>query len=308
MNTRQMLGKVLIPRSADVADRMTDVLIALIPAAAAGCVYFGYNAVLLLFVCPAAAAATEWLLSRLLRIPCQTRDLSAVVTGLLVALGQSPHMPVWAAALCTVLSVAVGRMFFGGSGCEIVSPAALGIVLSRLSFPTHSSTFSEAFSHTETMFFPLNSSDGVYTLKQLLFGAHSGAIGEVGSLFLLMGALYLLVRRVISITVPAAMTIGATVAALICSADLAVTLLGGGLLLGAVFIATDYTLLPRNVSGQLAYGAVCGILTVLIRRFGGADEGVYFAILLINLLHPLFSAIPDFNFLLPTKGELRNET
>lgn len=294
MHLKRVANVLLQPRKTTVFDKMLDILIALVPTAIAGCIYFGYNSVMLIFCCIAAAVAAEWICARLLHVEGNVKNLSAVVTGLLIALGQSPSMPVWAAMACTVLAVVVARMFFGGNGCEIVNPAALGIVLSRLSFPILAGSLNDAFSHMETTLSPLNAPEGTFTVKQLLFGAHSGAIGEVGSLFLLLGALYVFVRRVHSPTVPLLAVVGAVLTSLIFSVDLSVILLGSGLLLGSVFMAPDRTTSPHNISGQLVYGFLIGVIAVLIYRFGG-EEGVYYAILFMNLLRPLCSAIPDFN-------------
>lgn len=294
---------LLHKKKTSVYDTMLDRLIALLPAAVAGCVYFGYHAVLLLFTCVAAAVVTEWLLSLLLKTGGNIKELTSVVTGLLIGMCMPPSMPLVTAAAVTVCSLAVARVFFGGYGCEIVNPAALGAALSFVSFPSLMSTFNDALSHKVTDIVPLTAPEGTFNFKQLLFGAHAGAIGEVSALFLLVGAVYLFVRRVYTVTIPLSACFSVALFSLIFRMDIPVALLGGGLLLSSIFILPEESTSPQNVSGQLAFGFVFGIITVLIRRFGSATEGVYFAVLAVNLLRPLFSAIPDFKI----KGEHKNE-
>lgn len=295
MGIKQVMSKALYPKKTTVFDNMLDRLIALLPAAIAGCVYFGYSAVILLFACTFAAVITDWILSLLFKTGVRIKELSSVVTGLLIGMCMPATMPLPAAVAITVCAVGVARMFFGGYGCEIVSPAALGAVLSWISFPSIMETFPDAFTHAETTITPLTAEGGTFSGLQLLFGAHAGAIGEVGSLFLIAGAIYLFVRRSFTAAAPLAAVLGVLLFSLIFSLDIPASLLGGGLLLGAFFMLPEQTTLPYNISGQLAAGFVCGIITVLIRRFASAPEGIYFAILAVNLLRPIFTAIPDFN-------------
>lgn len=295
MGVNKVLLKALYPKKTTVFDNMLDRLIALLPAAIAGCVYFGYGAVILLFCCVASAALTDWLLSLLFKTGVRVKELSSVVTGLLIGMCMPATMPPLAAIAITICAVAVGRMFFGGYGCEIVNPAALGAALSWISFPVLMSTFPDAFTHAETLITPLNAPSGTFSALQLLFGAHAGAIGEAPALFLMAGAVYLFVRRVYSSVAPLSAIASVALFSFVFSLDVPSALLGGGLLLGALYMLPEETTAPHNVSGQIAFGFICGLITVLIRRFGAASEGIYFAILIVNLLRPLFTAIPDFN-------------
>ncbi len=274
-------------------DDMLDVLLALMPSAIAGVLFFGFRAALLLLCCVVAATLAECGCSLLLPKCANIKDLSAVVTGLLVGMCMPSRMPLLVAVLCAVAATIIPRVFFGGHGCEIVNPAAFGAILSAVSFPTLISNFSDAFSGLSTISTPLNSPAGTFTPSQLLFGAHGGAIGEVGSLFLILGGAYLIFRRVISPAIPLAAIVASALAALILGESVAVTVFGGGLLLGTIFMATARTTSPESLSGQLAFGAFIGILTVVLRRFGTFDEGVYFAICAACLFRPLFSAIPE---------------
>ena len=303
MAAESVVQKLLYRKKTSVFDNMLDRLIALLPAAVVGCIYFGYHAVILLFSCALAAAATEWLLAWLFKIDCQPKDLCSVVTGVLIAMAMPASMPVLAAVAVTVSAVAVSRMFFGGYGCEIVNPAALGAALAWISFPTLMTEYADAFTHNLTNVVPLTAPEGTFSIKQLIFGAHAGAIGEVGSLFLVLGAVYLFIRRVYTVTVPVAAVLGTLLFSFVFSQDIVVSLLGGGLLLGTIFMLPEEATSPSNISGQLAFAFFCSLITVLIRRFAAAPEGIYFAILAVNLLRPLFEAIPDFKI----RGAKRNE-
>ncbi len=303
MKAGNIAFSVLRPKRTTVFDNMLDILIALLPAAVAGCVYFGFRAVLLLCCCVFTAVVTEWGVGKLLKVECHVTDLSAVVWGLLVGMCMPVAMPIPAAMVCVVAAIIIPHLMFGGYGCEIVNPAAFGAVLAAVAYPTLITKYTDAFTGFATEVTPLTAEAGTYTAKQLLFGAHSGAIGSVGSLFLMLGALYLFIRRVYSPVIPVITAGSAVLFSLIFSMDIAVELLGGGLLLGAIFMAPARTTSPANTTGQLAYGLVCGLIAVLIRKFSGAQEGIYLAVLAVNLLRPLFTAIPDFNI----KEEPENE-
>lgn len=276
-------------------DDMLDILLSLLPSVIAGVLFFGFRAALLLFSCVVAAALCEWGISKILRETANVKDLSAVVTGLLVGMCMPSRVPLPVAVLISVSATVIPRIFFGGHGCEIVNPAAFGAVLAAISFPTVVNDFSDAFSGLSTVSTPLNSPDGTFSYSQLLFGAHGGAIGEVGSLFLILGGLYLVFRRVVSPAIILSAIVSSILAALIFGVSISVTLFGGGLLLGTIFMATARTTSPANLSGQLCFGAFIGILTVVLRKYSSFDEGVYFAICAACLLRPLFSAIPEIN-------------
>ncbi len=279
--------------SVSTFDNMLDILLALLPAAIAGVLFFGFRAALLLFCCVAAAALCEWGVSKLLPKAANVKDLSAVVTGLLVGMCMPSTVPLPVAILISVSATVIPRIFFGGHGCEIINPAAFGAILTAVSFPSIVNNFSDAFSGLSTVSTPLNSPVGTYTYSQLLFGAHGGAVGEVGSLFLILGGLYLVFRRVVSPAIILSALVSSILAALIFGQSISVTLFGGGLLLGVIFMATSRTTSPENLSGQLCFGAFIGILTVVLRKWASFDEGVYFAICAAGLLRPLFSAIPE---------------
>lgn len=296
------VGNAKNPNTSAVFDNMLDILIALLPAALSGILFFGFRAVLLIVCCVVSAALCEWACGRWLLKNCDIKDLSAVVTGLLVALAMPPAMPLGAAVVCSVAATLIPRLFFGGHGCEVVNPAAFGAVLAAVSFPAAINKFSDAFSGFHTAVTPLTAPENSFTLKQLLFGARPGSIGEVGALFLLLGGIYLLVRRVISPIIPVSVLVGAALGALIFNVSITVTLLGGGLLFAAIFLATYSTTSPENKSGQALYGLFIGILTVLLRKYSSFSEGVYFAVCLACLLRPLFSAVPEINIRRGTKA------
>ncbi len=295
MKLENIAASVFRPKRTTVFDNMLDILIALLPAAVAGCVYFGFRAVVLLSCCVITAVVCEWFVGRLLKVERHITDLSAVVWGLLIGMCMPAAIPVPAAMVCVAAGVIVPHLLFGGYGCEIVNPAAFGAAFATICYPALVTKYTDAFTGLATDITPLTAEAGTYTVKQLLFGAHSGAVGAVGSLFLILGALYLFIRRVYSPVIPVVTVGSVALFSLLFSMDVPVELLGGGLLIGAVFMAPARTTSPANTTGQLAYSLVCGLVAVLIRKFSGVDEGIYLAVLAVNLLRPLFTSIPDFN-------------
>lgn len=276
-----------------IFDRNLDTLIALLPAAVAGAVYFGHRALFMMLLCMVTGAVAEWAAGRLLRVPADPRDLSAAVCSLLIAMTMPSGFSIPAAMCCTAAAVIIGRVMFGGNGCEIVSPAALGAVLAFVCFPSLIK-YNDAFTHLPVDAIAVSPNADGYSFLQLLFGAHAGAIGETPAIFLLAGALYLFIRRVASPIIPLAAVCSTAIFSLIFGMNILPALMGGGLLLGTVFMLTNKDLCPHHITGKIAYGFICGLITVIIRRFAAAEEGVYFAILTVNILRPLFSAIPDF--------------
>lgn len=273
-------------------DRNLDTLIALLPAAIAGAVYFGHRALFMMLLCMVVGTASEWLAGKLFSVPTDPRDLSAVVCSLLIAMSMPSGFSIPAAMCCTAAAVIIARVMFGGNGCEIVSPAAFGAVLSFVCFPSLIK-YNDAFTRLPVSAISVSPGAGNFSLLQLLFGAHAGAIGETPALFLLAGALYLFIRKVASPIIPLAAICSTALFSLIFGMDILPSILGGGLLLGTVFMLTNKDLCPHHTTGKIAYGIACGLITVIIRRFAAADEGVYFAILTVNILRPIFSAIPE---------------
>ena len=283
---------------------MLDVIIALLPATIAGAVLFGAKSLLTILVCIVSAVLGEFLFNLCAKKKQTIGDLSAVVTGLLLALNLSTKVPLWQCAVGSVFAIVVVKCFFGGIGKNIVNPAIAARVFLLLTFAStvaggaapQAYTNAPEIISSATPLVTLNqgaeAAEGV-SLLNLFLGNHGGAIGETCAIALLIGFVYLVVRRVIKWYVPVSF-IGTVFVCyfLFGGFDVVYALqqvLAGGLLLGAIFMATDYVTTPNTGLGRIVFGIGCGLLTFLIRRFGGYPEGVSIAILTMNLLTPFIA-------------------
>ena len=305
---------------------MIDVLIALLPTSVASVILFRLQALWLILVCCITALATEALFQLLAKREQTIMDGSALVTGLLLGLGLHANVPLWQAAVGTVFAVAVVKLCFGGLGKNFANPAITGRVFLSISFASvaggaYSYQLIESYkvlypvkpsyaTVIPSMATPLNKINdagigyllcdeckaaGTKFCPEFLLdmflgrGVCGGAIGEVCSLALLIGFAYLMIRRVISWHTPCVYVGTVFLLSWAFSGNLAYALyyvLAGGLLMGAIFMATDYVTTPINKRGKIVFGFGCGLITVLIRFFGSYPEGVSFAILFMNLLTP----------------------
>ena len=269
---------------------MLDVVIALLPAAIAGVILFGLSALAVLVCCVAVSVLSEFVFNLILKKEQTVGDLSAVVTGLLLALNLPANVPLWQAGVGSVFAIIVVKCLFGGLGHNLVNPAITARVFMLV-----------AFGSMAQAAFPLDAVAGATplvelaagnspSLTDLFLGKTGGAIGETCTLALLIGGIYLLCRRVIRWHLPVAFigTVFLFTLALVgfdFTAALAWTL-SGGLFLGAIFMATDYVTSPATPLGMFVFGVLAGVLTVVIRFFGNYPEGVSFAILLMNIMTP----------------------
>ncbi|MCC8023057.1 MAG: RnfABCDGE type electron transport complex subunit D [Clostridiales bacterium] len=291
-------------RSASSTRRiMIDVLIALCPAAAAAAVLFGLRAPAMCAVCITASVLSEYVCRRVMKRDNTVGDCSAAVTGLLLALNLPVSLPMWMAVIGCVFAIVVVKQCFGGIGQNFMNPALAGRIFLTISFPSQMSTWTEprygGAADAVTTATPLESlgagfqagtgldGQNLPSILQMFLGQRAGSLGEVCIAALLLGFVYLLVRRVISPVIP--LTYVGTVFVLMLIAgqgDFRFALyqiLGGGLVLGAVYMATDYTTSPITARGKDIYAAGCGILTVVIRLFASLPEGVSFSIILMNI-------------------------
>ena len=280
---------------------MLDVSLALLPAAVAGVVIFGLQALWTILVCVASAVAAEFLFNLCTRKKQTVGDLSAVVTGLLLALNLSTAVPLWQCAVGSVFAIVVVKCLFGGLGHNIVNPAIAARVFMLLTFGAVGAVANPVIvelTASATPLAALNQGAEVAaaeapSVMNLLLGLHGGTIGETCAVALLIGFVYLVVRKVIKWYVP--MSYIATVfVCYLLSGGFDVTfalqhVLAGGLLLGAIFMATDYVTTPATNSGRVVFCVGCGLLTFAIRQFGMFPEGVSIAILSMNLLTPVIS-------------------
>lgn len=278
---------------------MLDVIIALLPASIVGICVFGVRALILILVTVAAAVATEAVYEYFMHKKITVADCSAALTGLLLALNLPVSLPIWMAVLGSVFSVLVVKQLFGGLGQNFINPALAGRCFLLISFGTAMTRFTLDGVSTATPLANLKNGAGVDVLKMFL-GNTAGTIGETSTIALLAGAIYLLVRKVIDLRIP--LTYIATFAIFIIIYSLTkgngvdwefvgAHLCGGGLMLGAWFMATDYVTSPITKNGKLAFGICLGLLTGIFRICGSSPEGVSYAIIFCNLLVPLIEKV-----------------
>ena len=270
---------------------MRDVLIALCPAFIASVVLFGLRALLVTAVCVITAVFFEWGYEKLCKRPCTAGDLSAAVTGLLLALNLPVSIPLWQAAFGSFVAIVVVKQLFGGIGHNFANPAITARIVMLISFAGPMTTWTNPnFVDGVTSATPLAQLKlgQTVSIPDLLLGTVGGSMGETCAVALLVGGVYLIVRKVISWHTPVAF-IGTVFLLSLVSGGFSFALceiLAGGLLLGAFFMATDYVTTPSTVKGRFVFGVGCGLITCLIRFFGNYPEGVSFSILLMNILTP----------------------
>lgn len=281
---------------------MTHVIIALLPAVALALYCFGIGAAIVIVTAIAGCVATEYLISRfMLGERPSIGNMSAVLTGLLLALNLPSNLPVWTVLIGCVVAIGIGKMTFGGLGCNIFNPALVGRVFLLLSFPVQMTTWPLPIENRMNY---LDATTGATTLGQLkmeqitgadvdlldhAIGFTGGSLGEIGAIALLLGFVYLLCTRVITWHIPVAIIGTVALFTLCLGGNIGVQLLTGGLMLGAIFMATDYVTSPMSHAGMIIYGVMIGIITVVIRQWGAYPEGVSFAILIMNGLTPLIN-------------------
>ena len=272
---------------------MLDVIIALVPAAIAGTVIFGLRSLAVIALCILSCLASEAIFDLVVKKVQTVGDLSAVVTGLLLALNLPANTPLWQAAIGSVFAIVIVKCIFGGIGKNLVNPAITARVFMIVSFsalavPAYPKNIPDAISGATPLV--LIGEGNTPSLIDLLLGKHGGAIGETCAIALLLGGVYLVIRKVITWHTPVAFIGGAFIFSFLfggfdlMSAIAAV--LSGGLLIGAIFMATDYVTSPTTSLGKLVFGFACAFITVVIRIWGVYPEGVSFAILLMNILVP----------------------
>ena len=282
---------------------MLDVIIAMLPALFWAIYNFGFKALISVAVSVVACLFWEWLYRKLLKKPQSIGDLSAVVTGMLLAFVCPPELPWWALIIGAFFSIVVVKQLYGGIGCNFLNPALAGRAILLASYATAMTTWTLPTSKVDTVvstatplaimkegtvekFTELTTN---YSVADMFIGRVGGSLGEVSALALLLGFVWLLVRKVISWHTPVAF-IGTVAILTLISAPAGIdnvqymlyNVFGGGLMLGAIFMATDYATSPVTKPGQLIFGIGCGLITCFIRRFGSYPEGVCYSILIMN--------------------------
>jgi RnfABCDGE-type electron transport complex D subunit/RnfABCDGE-type electron transport complex G subunit len=274
---------------------MLDVIIGLLPASVFGVYNFGLDAFILILTCVASCIFFEWAMETILHRKCTVGDFSAVVTGLLLALNLSPEVPVWMAVLGSAFAIIIVKQLFGGLGQNFMNPALAARCFLLISFAGQMTNFTYDGVTTATPLAVLKSG-GTVNVADMFFGNTAGTIGETGAVWILIGALYLLIKKVISPIIPfvyiGTFSVCIAIYALASGIGfeplyLAAHLCGGGLMLGAFFMATDYVTSPITKRGKVVFGIILGILTFVFRIYGASAEGVSYAIIFSNLLVPL---------------------
>ncbi len=269
---------------------MRDVIIALLPALAVSVYAFGPRTLALVAVTVAACVAFEYIYEKRMKLPVTVSDLSAVVTGMLLAYNMPPTFPFWMAVVGAAVSIIVVKQLFGGIGFNFANPAIAGRIILSLSYASYMTAWKFPATDFAASATPLalyaNGAGTVTPYMDMFLGTTGGVLGETSAVALLIGFAYLLFRKVISPIIPVTYVATVAVLALIAGLDVGVYVLGGGLLLGAIFMATDYVTSPYTAKGKIIFGLGLGIITFMIRRFGTMAEGVSYAILLMNLLVP----------------------
>lgn len=298
-----------------IGRRMWNVVIAMLPALGVAIWTFGLPALWVVLTSVAICLLTEWAINRyLFRRECTLGNGSALITGILLAFNLPSILPLWMVAIGAVVAIAIGKMSFGGLGCNIWNPALVGRVFLLLSFPAAMTTWPESVpsafeassmaasgasaaasadaSTGATLLTSLNAGHSAledYNFMDMAIGHMNGSLGEVGGIAIIIGLIYLLAMRIITWHIPVAVLGSAALFSWVFGGNPILDIFAGGLLLGATFMATDYVTSPMTHKGQLIFGVMIGLITIIIRRFGAYPEGVSFAILLMNSFVPLIN-------------------
>lgn len=267
---------------------MRNVVIALLPALIASLVIFKLGALSVILTSVISCVAFEFLYAKLMKKQDTVGDLSAVVTGILLAFCLPAGFPVWMTIMGAFIAIVIVKQLFGGLGSNFANPAIVARIVLMLSFPSAMTNFPPALDAVAGAT-PLMGGEAPSYLNMFL-GNMSGSLGEVSKLLLLIGGIYLVARQIITVTIPLSYMATVVVIALITGNNPVYHLLTGGIILGAIFMATDYVTSPTTEKGKLIYGIGCGLITMLI-RISGAPEGVSYAILLMNVLTPLIDSV-----------------
>lgn len=284
-----------ITDKATVSRIMLDVMLALLPACVMSVVFFGLRALLVLALSVLSAVGCEALIQLLCKKPVTVSDGSAALTGVLLALNLPAGVPAYVPIVGAVFAIGVCKQCFGGLGHNFINPALAARAMLLVAWPVAMTTFplpgaaDAVASATPLAMIKTGETAGLPSLLNMATGNTTGSMGETCAIALAVGGAYLLIRKVISWHIPVAYLASAALFTLLFrgTAYLPEQLLSGGLMLGAIFMATDYVTSPSTPAGKLVFGVGCGLLTSVIRTFGGYNEGVCFSILLMNLTVPL---------------------
>lgn len=287
---------------------MKMVLLALLPATLFSVIAFGFKALGLIVCSMAVAVATEYMIQKALKKPVTIQDGSAALTGLLLALTVTPELPWWMIAVGAVVSIGLGKHIFGGLGYNMFNPALIGRAFLLASWPVAMTTWSwpsKALGWAGTQVDAVSGATALNLEKMgmlkslnldipyfnLLLGNISGSLGETSAILLLIGGLYLIITKVIDWRIPVSFIGTVLILSLVFQKDPIYQVLAGGIFLGAFFMATDWVTSPVTKKGRIYFGIGCGVITMLIRIFGGYPEGVCYSILIMNAVTPLLDRV-----------------
>lgn len=274
---------------------MRDVAVAMLPAALFGVYQFGLHSAMVIIVTVIACVAGEWIFERLMKKPVTVADGSAIVTGLILALNMPPAIPLWIPVLGSVFAIIVVKQLYGGLGQNFMNPALAARCFLLISFTGYMNTFTYNDAVVSPTPLAALKAGQPVDIPAMFIGTIPGTIGEVSVIALLIGAAYLLIRKVISIRIPAAYLITFSIFVFVFGHSsltyVIAQLCGGGIIFGAFFMATDYVTSPITPRGQLVFGILLGVLTGLFRLFGASAEGVSYAIIISNILVPLIEKV-----------------
>jgi electron transport complex protein RnfD len=274
---------------------MLDVIIALCPAFIASIVIFGPRSALVTIVCVAACVLCEWGYEKAMKKPITVKDLSAVITGMLLAFNLPVGIPLWQAVVGSIVAIILVKQLFGGLGRNFANPAVTARVFMFLAFSTTMTTWvrlpDSVSSATPLVLLGRGDYDLLPGMWNMIIGTRGGCLGETSALALLIGGVYLIARRVITWHTPVAFMGTVFVLSAAFGMQPMYQLFAGGLFIGAIFMATDYPTTPQTTVGRIVFGLGAGALTVIIRRFGSYPEGVSFSILLMNTVVPLINRL-----------------
>ena len=287
--------------SVSTSSIMLDVIIAMLPATAWGILRFGLNAALVVIVSIVAAVLSETIFNIIIKKPNTISDLSCVVTGLILGLNMPPNVPLFIPVVGSVFAIVIVKMLFGGLGQNFMNPALTGRCFCVISFASYMNNFQSTMSvdtfTSATPLIVLKNGQEVDLLK-MFFGYIPGTIGEISTICLLLGAIYLIVKKVIDLRIPLVYIFTFVIFIMLFSKGNTINVnyimgevLGGGLIFGAFYMATDYVTAPITPLGKVLYGIVLGVLTGLFRIYGKSGESVSFVILMSNLLVPFIESI-----------------
>ena len=296
-----MSNKLIVTASPHIHDSATtstimrDVLIGLAPAMVATVIIFGFRALLLTAVCAAACVIFEYATERVLGRENTISDLSAVVTGVILSFNLPVQLPLWMAVVGCFFAIVIVKQLFGGIGNNFANPAIAARIFLLLSFSQPMTSWLSVenghavqgvYGATPLAQIAAGETDALPSLLEMFLGLRGGCMGETCALALIIGGIYLIWRKVITPTIPLSFIGGVLVLSLLFGVDPMYQLLGGGLMIGAFFMATDYTTSPITEKGKIIFGLGCALITMVIRVFGSYPEGVSYSILLMNIITP----------------------